>query len=207
MNELKFSVNRNKMEILSSDTKRLEKEKKCYFCGVNIEKHSHIHQQENNIVKSCSLCFYTEHLDSFNALDKGTIILMPELSQVELFSLVRMIWFLNKLEEDPDNEKYEEIFDSANNMYNFIKNRSEFATTYYANNIDNLDMLTNFLYSIDDEKYNKRELGLKHLRWLPSKQSFDIEIDYWIEEEYKRYNPKNFKELIKKVVSIKKGRN
>lgn len=28
MNELKFSVNRNKMEILSSDTKRLEKEKK-----------------------------------------------------------------------------------------------------------------------------------------------------------------------------------
>ncbi len=201
MKELILSINKNS-ELLKSITEK--KSKKCDFCNIPTEKYSHTHIKDGDIHTSCSLCFYSEHLDELKTLKNGSIIMMPELTQVELFSLLRMIWYMESLEEDSKDDRYEEIFDSVRNINGLIKERIEFSTYYYTEGVDNVNVLINFLHSIDEEKYLKRNIGLKNLLWLPDKEPFQKEIKYWIDAEYNKYHPKYFKKIISEIINFKK---
>ena len=141
MKELILSINKNS-ELLKSITEK--KSKKCDFCNIPTEKYSHTHIKDGDIHTSCSLCFYSEHLDELKTLKNGSIIMMPELTQVELFSLLRMIWYMESLEEDSKDDRYEEIFDSVRNINGLIKERIEFSTYYYTEGVDNVNVLINF---------------------------------------------------------------
>jgi hypothetical protein len=205
MKDLILSINRNNTNkgILNSPTK---KEKKCNFCGITIEKYSHFHLKDGINYSSCSLCYYVEHLDELKTLKNGSIIMMPELTQVELFSILRMIWFIEQLELDSKDDRYEEIFDSTRNIHGLIKERIEFSSHYYTGSIENVNTLINFLHSLDDNKYEKRHIGLKNLLWLPDKSYFLSEIKYWVDVEYHTYHPKNFKKIINEIIKYKKGK-
>lgn len=203
--KLLLSINRNN-NTKSVLTTPVKKEKKCSFCGISIEKYSHSHFKDEEYYSSCSLCYYVEHLDELRTLKNGSIIMMPEITQVELFSILRMIWFIEQLENDAKDDRYEEIFDSTRNIYGLIKERVEFSSHYYTGSIENVNVLINFLYSLDDEKYYKRDIGLKNLLWLPDKSYFEKEIKYWIDVEYNKYHPKNFKKIINELIKFKKGK-
>lgn len=207
MKKLIFSVSRKKIKVTDVMIKKVSDQKKCYFCGIDIQKFSHIHEREYECHKSCSMCYYVENLDKMKSLNKGSIILLPELSQIEVFSLVRMISFLSSLENKEGYDSFEEIFDANTNIKYLLDERKEFSSNYYANSIENVDTLGNFLNIIDDDRYSKREIGLKHLRWLPDMKFFKEEMEYWSLSEYSKYTPKNFKAIIKKVVSLKKGKS
>jgi hypothetical protein len=208
MKNLSLSINRNNdhnstEEISAFMSKDL---KKCAFCNISIGKHSHIHIKNKNLYKSCSLCYYAENLDELKTLDNGCIIMMPELNQVELFSLIRMIWFIEYLEKEAKDDQHEELFDAVRNIESLIKERVEFTTYYYTSSIDNVNVLINFLYSINDDEYESRNVGLKNLLWLPNKKVFKDEIKYWIDSEYIKYQPKNFKKIINEIITFKKGK-
>ena len=97
--KLMLNVYRSKKEITEKEKKQVDSKsnKKCAFCGININKYSHYHYKNNAWHKSCSLCYYNEHLDNLIALNKGTIAFIPEIDQEELFNLIRMIWFFELL--------------------------------------------------------------------------------------------------------------
>ena len=202
MKELILSINKNS-EVLKSINEK--KSKHCDFCNIPTEKYSHTHSKDGEVYTSCSLCFYAEHLDELKTLKNGSIIMMPELTQVELFSLLRMIWYMESLEDDSKDDRYEEIFDSVRNINGLIRERIEFSTYYYTEGVDNVNVLINFLHSIDEEKYLQRDIGLKNLLWLPDKEPFQKEIQYWIDAEYNKYHPKYFKKIISEIINFKKG--
>jgi hypothetical protein len=207
MKEIIYSVNRNKKTITEKEIKILQKETKCFFCKIDIQKHGKTHGREDAVVRSCSMCYHFEHLDEFSNIDKGTNILLPELTQIELFGVIRMIWFMKSLEESGNYVKYEETFDSINNLYQLIQDRRDFASSYYAQGVDNVEIMVNFLHGIEDDAYSQRKDGLSLLRWLPPENSFEQEKKYWESTEFKKYTPKNFKPLIKKVAALISSKN
>lgn len=193
--KLLLSVDRDK----ELGSKKIIKKDTCSFCNIKMGEYSKNIIKNNEAHEACSLCFYTENLDKITTIEKGTIILLPEISQVELFSILRMSWFIESIEDKLINTKYEDIIDSNKNILMQLKERQDYAKTYYAQGIENLDILINFLHTISDEKYKLREKGLLYLRWLPPKENFKDEIKFWNNNEFKKYNPKNFKTFIKNV--------
>ena len=165
----------------------------CQFCGFLLENNHHVKMLSGKKTFCCDLCHYAENLDLISGLEKGSIILLPEISQVDLFGLIRMIYHIKTLPEDGD---YEDVIDSAKNIEVLLMDRREFATSYYAQGVDNVDIVINFLYTLKDDAYESRGDGLKFLRWLPTIEAMESIGAELGDTFYKKFSPKNFKKLI-----------
>jgi hypothetical protein len=192
-----LSVNRYKINNVNSKLTSNE----CHFCKIDIKEFGKVLHRENEILSTCSMCYYTENLDSITSLKKGYNALIPELTQVKIFSLLRMSWYLDSLEDKIKNTKYEEIIDSNDNFISLFYDRKDFASNYYAEGIENVDIVVNSLHQISEDDYLKREKGLLYIRWIPDKNIFKEEIDYWNKNVFNKYTPNKFKDLIKKTSS------
>ena len=97
MKKLTIGVDKIQRIITEKEIKNLKNQNTCSFCGIDISHASHFHFNNDQWNKSCSLCYYSENLDKLIAMNKGDLIFMPEISQVELFGLLRMIWNISDL--------------------------------------------------------------------------------------------------------------
>lgn len=207
-NKLILNVDRLKKEITEKEQKEADKKsnKKCTFCGININKYSHYHYKNDIWQKSCSLCYYNEHLDNLIAMNKGTIAFIPEIEQEELFNLIRMIWFVKELyNNSKNNDHLEEIYDSVSILEEAINDRTEVAETLFSNGSSDVNILVNYLHSQKPETVEKSHLPLKYLRWIPNHNVFKDEIEYWNKTDLKKYHPKNFKAIIKQMEKKNNG--
>jgi len=204
MSNLIIGVKTHQNTISEKESKLLKNENKCFFCGISTEHSSFEHFKADKWHNSCSLCYYTEHLDILIAQNKGFLIFMPEISQIELFGIMRMIWHISSLyKEDKNDNHLEEVYDSIKFLEETIFDRREHAETLFANGCSSVDLIVDFLHANKQlEGFSK---ALKYLRWLPNKNIFADDIEYWGNNDLKKYNPKNFKNLIKHMESKKNG--
>lgn len=157
----------------------------CAACGINISKNYKIHQEDSkNQYALCPLCFYSQHLDKLDPKAAGHIIVLPELDQIELLSLARSIECIIQ-----QKEKYPEEAEAVEIIQILLKDRAEMATTFFAQEISDPTLLSQVLYSLNDEQYSKREQCLYSLRWLPDMSFFENDIKLW-EEDLDKYTPK-----------------
>jgi hypothetical protein len=204
MSNLIIGVDKKQKKITEKEIKILKNEEKCQFCSIDISHSSHFHFKEEVWYKSCSLCYYTEHLDKLIAQKKGDLIFMPEISQIELFGLMRMIWNISDLYQKNKNDDHlEEVFDSIKFLEENIIDRKEHAETLFASGVSNVDLIVDYLHSANDNPNFKKPL--KYLRWLPNKDLFLEDIEHWAKNDLKKYNPKNFKNLIRHMEKKKNG--
>lgn len=165
---------------------------KCSCCKIEVnEKIAMYHMENKTVFPLCSLCYYPLHLERLIGKDPGKIILMGELSQIELNSLLRSMEFIKF-----NKERYEEAADSVEIIETVLKERAEMADVYYAQGISNVDLLVQKLYACSDEDYEKRENGLFGLRWFPNMNNFKKDMEFWNEKSFKKYYPENWKKLI-----------
>lgn len=202
--ELVISVEREKKEIDKKRLALLEKECNCYFCGIDITNDRNIHYRDKDQehYASCSLCYYTEHIDKVIAINKGNMILMPEITQIELNNIIRMIWYLESITED----KYLDKIDSAINLYEQIKERANFVDNYYSEGANDVNIIINFLHNVKIEKYKKRNIGLYGLLWLPEKEIFSNQLEEW-NRIFSEYQPDNFIKIINQVKELVEKEN
>lgn len=185
---------KNKQKVLS------HQKNECNCCGCYINNSYYIHKiNEKNSISSykalCDLCYYSQHLEMLTFENPGNIILLPEITQIELLCLIRSIESIKSLKKH-----FEEEADSVEIIEVLLKERSELAETYYAPGVSNVDLFTQVLYSLSDKEYALREQGFYNLRWLPNMENFKKHQLEW-NEKYKNYNPKEWKSLIKKISS------
>lgn len=207
-NKLMIGVDRHKKIITEQEKKIVDKNdtKKCHFCGINTNKHSHYHYKNDKWVKSCSFCYYNEHLDNLVAMNKGFIVFIHEIEQVELFNELRMIWLIKELyNNSKNNDHLEEIYDSISILEEAINDRKEVAETLFSNGSSDVNILVNYLHSQSKEDYSKNNIPLNYLRWVPNPNVFKEEIEYWNKTDLKKYHPKNFKAIIKQMEKKNNG--
>ena len=198
MRDLIISVSRDKKKISDFDpkvVKKIEKKEKCDFCDTDIRNDLNLHTDENNLYASCSLCYYSEHLDKIVAMDKGRMILMPEINQQTLNNIIRFIWFLESNEDERFYEKVETII----GLFEKIQDREQFAESYYTEGAQDVDIIINALHNFGLEKYRQRSIGFNSILWLPSKDFFKDKIKEWNASFEGKYSFENFEKIIEEA--------
>lgn len=205
MKGLMIGVKKNTQKISEKEIKSIKNTDNCNFCGISTKKTNHYHLKAGTWYNSCSLCYYTENLDTLISMNKGDLIFLPEISQVELFGILRMIWFIEYLHDKNKNDPHlEEVYDSIELLRDAIEERKEHAETLFANGSSNINIMVDYLHSTDIEEEEQKK-SLKYLRWLPNKNVFLEEIENWSKEDLKKFHPKNFKDVIRHMEKRKNG--
>ena len=198
MKKIILSITRDDLKIIpeKAKSKLLAKyENKCASCSIDInDSIAHYHTEANTTYPLCSLCYYPLHLERLTGKDPGKIIMFEELSQVELNSLVRAIYFVKHYAGSN-----EEAADAVEIIETVLKERSEMADVYYASGVSNVDLIVQKLYGCSDDDYSKRENGLYALRWMPNIDNFRRDMDFWAKNSFKKYTPDNWQKLILSV--------
>lgn len=163
----------------------------CAACGINIIDYSYLHVEDGKIIPLCSLCYFPLHLDKVISKDPGNIILLPEMSQIELNATLRAMEYI-KIKKD----EYMEIADDIDIIEVLLKERSDMADTYYSTGISNVSLLGQVMFSFDDNDYKQREIGLYGLRLMHNMKNHEKEMKSW-ELELSKYKPEKWKEMIK----------
>lgn len=164
---------------------------KCAACDINITDYSYLHVEEGKIIPLCSLCYFPLHLDKVISKNPGNIILLPELSQIELNATLRAMEYI-KIKK----EEYIDFADDIDIIEVLLKERSDMADTYYSTGISNVSLLGQVLFSFDDNDYKQRELGLYGLRLMHNMKNHEKEMKSW-DLELAKYKPETWKEMIK----------
>lgn len=205
--ELKLSVTRLFIpEAKEADKKAALKEQQglCKTCGIDIKKHAQYEQVENKdgnieVFAMCAVCHSSQHLEELPPESSGKMIMLSDISQVELIALSRMIALMKKLDAD----EYDSDIESASMIYMLMEANKEQADVYFATGASDVELVAQMLSNQDQDSYNDREKGLFSLRWLPDYSYFQKEIDYWFEtmmlEESGQFHPNGWESLKNKI--------
>lgn len=159
----------------------------CYYCGFRSERHQEIHHLDHNhdnydhsnLTTVCPLCHQASHLSTVGDTGGGSIIWLPEISQVDLNRLCIAIFIALKSGQD-------EWVNSAKSLYVSLDSRKHLVTSALGNEASDPMTLAQSLLKMPQDELNKRsDEFLAPLRLLPLVTRFDIPVDYWISKQYK----------------------
>ena len=159
----------------------------CVYCGFSSPQHQRLlyidgdlsHRTVDNVATVCPLCHQVLHIDEAGRNDGGSIILCPELTQVELNLLIYGMWVWS--EEGGEYAEY------AEQAYVHLEDRSFEADARYGRAIRDPSMLAEILRDMPAKQYDSRGIFLKDLRLLPARDRFAKHLAYWKENVFPRW--------------------
>ena len=170
---------------------------KCYFCDIPLRTQFEVHQDNGKGFPACSFCYHSMHLDKILSKNPGSIALFPEVTQVWINHVIRALHYL-KEEGDDD------IKNNMNIFSNVIKERINAASVYYAKNVSDIGILSQFLYSLSKEQYEKRHDGLFGLRFIPNPDNYKEDFAEW-SSFLQNYHPSQWESFINTIKSKNKN--
>jgi len=168
-----------------------EHKSQCYYCDIPLKTQFEIHQEGGKGYPACSFCYHALHLDKILSKNPGSIALFPEVPQVWINHIVRALHYL-KEEGDQDLKDNMDIFSSV------IKERIASASVYYAKNVDDISILSQFLYSLPATEYEKRSQGLFGLRFIPNPENYANDFAEW-SSFLNQYHPSQWDFFVKRI--------
>lgn len=163
----------------------------CHYCDIPLKTQFEIHQEKGQGFPACSFCYHALHLDKIISKDPGSIALFPEIPQVWINHIIRSLHYL---EQEGDND----LKDNMNIFNNVIKERISAASVYYAKNVNNISILSQYLYSLPKEKYDLRNEGLFGLRFIPNPENYKEDFEEW-SSFLSKYHPSNWNSFIEEI--------
>lgn len=205
--DLKVSVTRLFIEEASESEKKealKNQNSLCKTCGIDIKKYAKYEQVSNKdgkieVFALCSVCHSSQHIEELPPESSGKMVMLSEISQVEVIALSRMIALIKKLDADA----YDGDIESAAMVYMLMEANKEQSEIYFATGASDVELVAQMLSNQDDDFYERREEGLFNLRWLPDYTYFEKEINYWFETLMKdtkgQYHPDGWESLKNKL--------
>jgi intracellular multiplication protein IcmJ len=195
-----FSADMSDQEFLKLRPIVLERDNyTCQFCGFKSYKFQEIHHlddnhsnnDEGNLVTACILCHSACHIGFSGMQKRGVLICIDSsagITQGGLNQLVRALWVA---EESTNEDLRVNSTVMLSRLFKLsVGARRKFGTS-------DLNMLSDFMLSLDDERYSKRDEALKGLYFLPLKTAFTRQFSYWISENFKSLNPEDWEMVAK----------
>lgn len=212
MNKIILSVSKNESKNFidlneASKAKIVKKhDSKCAACSIDISDYHHFHEEGSKIIPLCPLCYYPLHIDKIVTKVPGQVILLPEMTQIELNATLRAMEFIKIKRSEfatAMKDDYAEVADAIEIIDVLLKERADLADTYYSEGISNINLLSQVLFALTDEEYDKREIGLYGLKFMHNMSNYSKEMKSW-DIELSKYKPEVWKKMIKKVAESQK---
>ena len=145
----------------------------CAFCGWQSAKGQEIHHlnddhadlSRENLVVSCPLCHQCHHLGTAGISDGGRMIWMPEITQVELNHLCRILFVAM-------SSKDESYASSAKTLFGSLESRTTLLEQQMTSGASDPSFWAQAFVMMDREAYLSRAERLSGIRLLPSYRRF-----------------------------------
>ena len=201
--DIKLSVTRDFFDLPSNKEKKeiiLKQNGKCAFCGIDINKFGRFHNhKELGILGLCSICYHSQHIELLNSEKDGHIAMIDSLNQLELITLTRTIELIKRLEP----EEYSEDIDCSSIIRMLIEEGINNSEIYFAEGSSDVELIAQTLSNLSDSDYERRDVGLYTMKWLPNYTSFEKELDYWFElmmkDESSNYHPLKWESMMQQM--------
>lgn len=202
--DLILSVSRFFSDEISDEKRKLilsSQKGRCKVCQIDIRKSSRINQDDEKTepYAVCPVCYYSQHLEMLPESMQGRIVMLPDISQVDLIVLSRTIAMFKML----DSEHFGDEIESADLIAMLLNEYYNQSETYYAPGSSEVDLVAQVLSNQSDEDYSQREKGLYGLRWIPDYNLFENEMDYWYKTMFSTkkspYHPSKWEDMSNKI--------
>lgn len=143
----------------------------CACCGVTLLSSARKSlPYEGRWYSVCPLCFFTENLDLIPMFEKGTILLQPFMSQVNIFTMMRAhlaSGLMMSVSRDPSPDLRDEMVDNDQTIKSLIEKLSRNSGKVDAGNSDTVDSYIHLMDILKDDEYEKRFMSIFDMRWIP----------------------------------------
>jgi intracellular multiplication protein IcmJ len=152
----------------------------CHYCGFEARAHQEVinldqHYQNNkldNLVTACCFCAQCFFLEAVGeAYGGGTLIYLPEISQIEINALCHVLFFAMASESD--------YKDSAQEIYQTLRSRSSLVEEKWGEGLSEPKVLGQLFIDYQATHNEAPRALLKDLRLLPARGRFKKQIDDW----------------------------
>lgn len=185
-------------------------DKTCQGCGFKANSYQEVHHINNdhndnrleNLVTVCVFCHNVFHLGFCGTKNLGTMILLPELSQVDLNNFVRVAGIAFSMKDSNEASKVwsrrcfellELISYRARDLDQWLL--PEFEGTDFYPPSDPIS-IGNLLLSLSDEDYERRMIWMKDIRYLPDFARYPRQIAAWSAEASKNTPPHSWDGIV-----------
>jgi intracellular multiplication protein IcmJ len=153
---------------------------KCDCCGLKSERFMRLVSRNGiysqlkpeQFLVCCPFCFCTLRLEQGKG--KGNIAYMPELTQQQINMICHVIWFFSGVKVLSSTQ-----FHYANGLYESLLTRVELVETVLGEKSSLPENFAFGLKAMPDDDYSKRAKAFGGLRFLPNKNGFFSEFEYW----------------------------
>ena len=169
----------------------------CRFCGFKAQKWQEVHHLDDdhsnmtlsNLATACAFCHQCFHLGLAGSTAGGTLIWLPEISQVDLNHLARALFVAMRDEKG-------KIHAAASGLYMSLESRGVFMEQHFSPGASNPGILGQAFLKMKPEVYEGRAEFLKNIRLLPQRSRFEPQIKYWADVVYRDLPPETWERLI-----------
>ena len=158
----------------------------CFYCTFKSNKFQEVHHIDDdhsnndmkNLVTVCPICHACKHVGFSGLKNKAFLIYYPDISQVKLNYLIKLLWFGFNSKVN-DNEK--EAIEIKNKCIDTIKIFDTLKDTAEDRlGTSNPSILANeILLKLSDEEYKKRQEKLKGFLLVPNIGAYKKQLEYW----------------------------
>lgn len=182
----------------SARPKVLERDKHtCRFCGFKAQKWQEVHHINDdhtnltlsNLATACAFCHQCFHLGLAGSTAGGSLIWLPEMSQIELNHLCRAL-FVAMMDDKG------KVYAAASGLYMSLESRGVFMEQHFAAGASDPGVMGQAFLKMKPEAYLKRADFLKNIRLLPHRSRFEPQVKYWAEVVFRDLPPETWDRLI-----------
>lgn len=166
----------------------------CQLCGFKAKKHQRIidlngryleGDKKSNFVTACPICEVSNRLSKYGNREIGSLVYIPELTQSEINHIYHIYWgtlsfpvIAKKHQKgfDDDEGTFADLLDSFITM---IEKRNSTATQMYGDGINDFVTVADIMFHLPEKNYKNRERIFRHLRFVPNKDFFIKEREYY----------------------------
>lgn len=187
---------------------------RCAYCGwedpeTNELSHidmNHMNNHESNIEMVCMLCHQFQHLGQAGANNSGSMIFLPDITQEQLNSLIRVLWVAAGDKENIASQ-------TAENLLVIFEQTAIQISENYTEAALNPDFWAELMIKIKESKeeneiklYENRQDMFKNILMLPTPQRYEKEIELWRKRIYVNFPRDNWPLLIDSLMpKVEKG--
>jgi len=187
-------------EVLSRDNDT------CRFCGWRAQKYQECHHVDNdhrnndpdNLITTCTLCHQVHHIGMCAMRDGGFFAVIPELTQVEVNNIVRVIHIV----EATPNKADSSVVDKLRGLYGLFCMRGPDSLKLLFPGLDVSDpfCLTRMLSECDEAIYAQRDKILAPIRLVAKREAFHPgQLDFYAHNNVRDWAPTQWPALAQQL--------
>lgn len=173
----------------------------CHYCGFKSLEHQEIHHfnhnhddfNEKNLTTVCPLCHQVFHLSTCSQSTGGSIIVLKDISQVDLNNLCRMLFVARA-------SGIKEWVNVSKQIYDTLRSTITIIDQQISPNGSEPMIFAQTLHNLSETVLNEEHM--KSFKLLPKYNRFEKQVEYWKDNVFKDLPVEKWRSLIPTTIDV-----